>query len=171
MNNIEQVRDYRHTIYSITNFILENENAVVEFGNSLDWNDLETVPTWLLWDKSKIDTLIMTAGTIFLLPSIKLWIDSKKIQEVRELIGEQLFELILQTTKVDNSQAKSMDIGSVKQHLLSAGAAVIISSNSMRIRPWLSNILPKPKGKLDYILATEIMKHTIFVIHQLNTKV
>jgi hypothetical protein len=165
MENIEQIRDYRNTIYSITEFMLENENAVVEFGNSLTWSDLESVPTWLLWDKTKITNLVMTAGTIFLLPSIRMWIDSKKIQEVRDLIGEQLFDFILKTTKVDNNHLKTINITNVKEHLLSSGASVIIASNSMRIRPWLSNILPKSKGKLDPALANEIMKHTIFVLH------
>jgi hypothetical protein len=165
MNNIEQIREYRSTIYRITEFILENENAVTEFGNSLTWEDLESVPTWLLWEKNKITNLVMTAGTIFLLPSIRLWIDSKKIQEVRELIGEQLFDFILETTKVENSSVKPINIQNVKDHLLSSGASVIISSNSMSIRPWLSNILPKTKGKLNTILANEIMKHTIFVLH------
>jgi hypothetical protein len=165
MTNIEQIREYRNTIYSITDFILENENAVVEFGNSLTWNDLETVPTWLLWEKNRITNLVMTAGTIFLLPSIRIWIDSKKIQEVRDLIGEKLFDFILETTKVDNNQIKTLNITNVKDHLLSSGASVIISSNSMRIRPWLSNVLPKSKGKLDSVLANEIMKHTIFVMH------
>jgi hypothetical protein len=170
MNNIAQIREYRHTIYTITDFILKNEKAVVEFGSSLNWQDLESIPTWLLWDEQKIENLVMTAGTIFLLPSIRIWIDSKKIQEVRQLIGEQLFDFILETTKVENTQGKMLNIGNVKEHLLSSGSAVVISSNSMRIRPWLNNILPRPKGKLDPVLASEIMKHTIFVLHHTSLK-
>lgn len=168
MNSIEQIREYRQTIYKIADFIIDNENAVAEFGNSLDWSDLESIPTWLLWEDYKIKNLVMTAGTIFLLPSIRIWIDSKKIQEVRALIGEHLFEIILQTTKIDNNQIKSLNISNIEDNLLSSGASVIISSNSMRIRPWLTNILPKPKGKLDPTLAGEIMKHTLFVISQIN---
>ncbi|MBW9268593.1 MAG: hypothetical protein K1566_03015 [Candidatus Thiodiazotropha sp. (ex. Lucinisca nassula)] len=166
MSNYEAIRYYRNTIYSIADFMVTNENAVSEFGKSLKWSDLEDIPTWLLWDDKEIEQLVMTAGTIFLLPSIRIWIDGKKIQEVRELIGIELFELILNTTRIDNKMIKLLNIDNIKDNLLSAGSAVIISSSSMRIRPWISNSLPKPKGKLSPELASEIIKHTLFVVNQ-----
>ncbi|MEW8206429.1 MAG: hypothetical protein AB2746_09945, partial [Candidatus Thiodiazotropha taylori] len=128
--------------------------------------DLEDIPTWLLWDDKEVEQLVMTAGTIFLLPSIRIWIDGKKIQEVRELIGIELFELILKTTKIDNKMIKLLNIDNIKDNLLAAGSAVIISSSSMRVRPWISNSIPKPKGKLGAELASEIIKHTLFVVNQ-----
>ncbi|MEJ2622331.1 MAG: hypothetical protein P8163_19400, partial [Candidatus Thiodiazotropha sp.] len=89
--------------------------------------------------------------------------------EVRELIGEKLFDFILETTKVNSNQIKPINITNVKEHLLSSGASVIVSSNSMRVRPWLSNVLPQSKGKLDPVLANEIMKHTLFVLHHTSS--
>ncbi|MCG7920983.1 MAG: hypothetical protein N0C81_15625 [Candidatus Thiodiazotropha lotti] len=166
MRSIDNIREYRKTIYSIAEFLISNENAVSEFSTVLEWSDLEYIPTWLLWDKNDINNLILTAGTIFLLPSIRIWIDGKKIQEVRELIGKELFDLIMETTKIDNNQTKTLDLDHIEESLLSAGSAVIVSSSNMRIRPWITNVIPKPKGKLDFELANEIMKHTIFVINQ-----
>ncbi|MCG7899733.1 MAG: hypothetical protein JAY85_14925 [Candidatus Thiodiazotropha weberae] len=166
MSRLETIRDYRRTIYSIAEFMIRNKHAVSEFGNALVWSDLEHIPTWLLWDEGERYKVIMTAGTIFLLPSIRIWIDAKKIQEVRSLIGDELFDLILKTTKIDNYQIKYITLNNIQDSLSAAGSAVIISSSSMRVRPWISRAVPKPKGKLDSELAKEIMKHTIFIINQ-----
>lgn len=165
-NNIENCRQYRKTINMIADYILTNESAVIEFGDSLEWSDLENIPDWLLWNDNDINQLVMIAGTIFLLPSIRIWIDSKKIQEVRKLIGESVFDYILHNTTVNNNQVSSLNITNVAENILSAGAAVIISCHSLRLRPWLIRTIPKPKGKLDKLLAEQIMKHALYVLDQ-----
>ncbi|MES9938955.1 MAG: hypothetical protein ABW104_04185 [Candidatus Thiodiazotropha sp. 6PLUC2] len=167
-SEIDHVRQYRSTLNSIADYILTNEKSVVEFGNSLEWNDLENIPTWLLWDKNNIDHLVMTAGTIFLLPSIRIWIDSKKIREVSDLIGNDVFKFIMNNTHVNNQRISSLNITNVSENIKSAGASVLLSCYSIRLRPWLSHSLPKTKGKLNSILAQEILKHTLFVLE--NTK-
>jgi hypothetical protein len=165
-NNIESCRQYRKTINMIADYIIANENAVIEFGNSLEWSDLENIPEWLLWENNAIKQLVMIAGTIYFLPSIRIWIDSKKIQEVRKLIGESVFDYILHNTMVDNNQVSSLNITNVADNILSAGSAVIISCHSLRLRPWLIRTIPKPKAKLDKILAEIIMRHALSVIDQ-----
>ncbi|MES9859458.1 MAG: hypothetical protein ABW157_11550 [Candidatus Thiodiazotropha sp. LLP2] len=164
--NVEYYRKYRTTLYGIVDYILSNEKSVTEFGISLEWKDLEEIPTWLLWERNAIKQLVMTAGTIFLLPSIKIWIDSKKIREVSDLVGEEVFKFILANTHVNNQKVSSLNITKVSDNLLTAGISVIYSCYSIRLRPWLTHTLPKSnaKGKLDPILANEILKHSLFVL-------
>jgi hypothetical protein len=164
MYDIENARQKRAQLQLAADYIMSNEKAVSEFGSSLEWKDLENIPTWLLWNQSEINHLVLTAGTIFLLPSIRIWIDSKKIQEIRKLIGDRVFEFLMTNTHVDNQQILSLNMTNVTDNVLSAGAAVILSSHSIRIRPWLQNSIPKPKGKLDRVLAEEIMKHALFAL-------
>ena len=104
--NVESYRKYRTTLYGIVDYILSNEKSVTEFGISLEWKDLEEIPTWLLWERNAINQLVMTAGTIFLLPSIKIWIDSKKIREVSDLVGEEVFQIYF--SKYPCQQSKSL---------------------------------------------------------------
>ena len=170
-NSIEYCRQYRNTMNGIVDYILSNEKSVREFGDSLTWSDLESIPIWLLWKKSQIDHLALIAGTIFLLPSIKIWIDSKKIREVSELVGEDVFDFILSNTHVDNQRVISLNITNVKENLLSAGASVIFSCYNIRIRPWLSHTLPKSKGKLESVLANEILKHAIYVLENTRSNI
>jgi hypothetical protein len=164
MDNIENIRKYRNTISNIAEYMISNEKAVIEFGNSLEWIDLEMVPTWLLWEQNLINHLVMISGTIFLLPSIKIWIDSKKIQEVRTLVGDDVFDFLITNTQFDDQQVRSLSMTNVADNIISAGASVILSSYSMRIRPWLIQALPKSKGKLEQTLAQEILKHALYII-------
>jgi hypothetical protein len=166
MSDINNTRQKRVQLYLAADYIISNEKAVSEFGCSLEWKDLENIPEWLFWNQSEINHLILTTGTIFLLPSIRIWIDSKKIQEIRKLIGDRVFDYLMSTTHVDNQKIISLNMTNITENVLSAGAAVILSSHNLRIRPWLQSSIPKPKGKLDRVLAEEIMKHALFVLSQ-----
>ena len=171
MNDIEYARLNRRHIIQAAKYISSNEKAIAEYGDAIEWDDLEKIPSWLFWSRDRINHMVMTAGTIFLLPSIRIWIDSKRLQETRELIGDTVFDFIMSNTHVGNDKIHSLHMLNVSENIVSAGSAVIISSHSLRLRPWLINTLPKPKGKLDPILAEEIMKHTLFVLDQTRSNI
>ena len=166
MSDIEDARVKRNHIKLAADYISSNGKALAEFGTALEWNELKKIPIWVFFSQDRINHMVMTAGTIFLLPSIRIWIDSKRLQEIRALIGDVVFDFIMNNTHVENNKIHSLHLTNVAENVKAAGSAVIISSHSLRLRPWLVATLPKPKGKLDTVLAEEIMKHTLFVLEQ-----
>jgi hypothetical protein len=168
--DINQARAARYRMQQAAEFFSANEKAFSEFGDSLNWEDLENLPNWLFWKKKEISHFVLTVGTIFLLPSVRMWIDAKRIQKIRYLIGENVFEYILTHTPLDNKQNHSFNVTDVEASLLSAGAAVIISSHSLRLRPWLLRILPSPQGKLEQKLAIQILQHALRVLEQTSSQ-
>ncbi|MEJ2405401.1 MAG: hypothetical protein P8171_14090 [Candidatus Thiodiazotropha sp.] len=160
----EHARSKRQRLYHCIDFIGSNSKAYKEFGDSLNWNDCLEVPEWVYWDRSKINLLMDVCGTVFLLPIIRLWIDARKLSSIRELLGDTLFELILDRTPVNNNQRNLFQLNDVISSIHSSGSAVMIYSQSLRMRPWITGMLPTPKAKLEGDLAKQILKHSLEII-------
>jgi hypothetical protein len=161
---VERARSKRQRLYHCVDFISSNSKACKEFGDSLNWNDCLEVPEWIYWDSNKIELLMDVCGTVFLLPIIRLWIDAKKLSCIRELLGDTLFDLILDRTPVNNNQRNLFQLNDVISSIHSSGSAVMIYSQSLRIRPWIKGMLPTPKAKLEGDLAQQILKHSLEII-------
>jgi hypothetical protein len=168
MNEIKEARDIRARLASSVKFIMSDEEAINEAGHRLEWEDLEGLPDWYMWDESKIKHLVLVAGTVFLLPTIRLWIEAKKIKQIQMLISKPVFEYIMQYTHVDHMQRQAIDMDDMSSVLEEAGASVVLSSQEKRLHPWLEPKLPKSKGRLKKKVATELMNHTVFVIEQMQ---
>jgi hypothetical protein len=168
--SIDQARQIRRQIQYASEFFTSNEKAFSEFGDSIEWDDLKSLPAWIFLNQDEIEKIVLISGTIFLLPSIRIWIDARKIQEIRLLIGDSVFDYIMTNINTNNQQVHSLDMEDVQINLRSSGAAVIISSHSLKYRPWLKDILPEPKGKLDTALASDIFEQAIRVYSQSITE-
>ena len=171
MNEIKKAREMRVRLASSVNFFISNSDALNEAGDCLEWEDFEKIPEWYMWNEDKIQHLVLVAGTVFLVPTIRLWIEATKISRVKNLIGGNVYEFIMQYTQIDNSPEMQIDMDNLHSVMMSAGASVLMSSQEARLRPWLISKLPEAKGKLNRKIANELMNHTLFVLSQTDTVV
>ena len=128
MNGINKARKERERIASSVNYYLSNKDALKIAGDYLEWEDFERLPEWFMWDEERVQRLVMIAGTVFLLPSIRLWIEAQKINIVQNQIGKPVYEFIMRYTQVDNSPVMQIDIEDLHSSMKKAGASVILSS-------------------------------------------
>jgi hypothetical protein len=139
-----------------------------EAGDKLEWDDLEKLPEWYKWDETKIMHLVLVAGTVFLLPTIRLLIEAKKIKIIHNLISKPVYDYIMQYTHVDHLPKQQIDMEDMQSVLEAAGASVVLSSQDARLHPWLIKKIPDAKGQLNKKVAKELMNHTVFVLTQMD---
>ncbi|MET0026415.1 MAG: hypothetical protein ABW101_02160 [Candidatus Thiodiazotropha sp.] len=165
---VYSARNHRAGLYRSLEFVASNRKAYNEFGASLRWDDFKEVPEWVFFERKTIQQLTYIAGTIFLLPMIKMWIDARKIQSISNILGEGVLETIINNTKNTSCYTISFDTDEIIHNISSSGSAVLIYSHSTRIRPWITELLPKPRAKLDSDLAKQIMNHSYIMLSLCN---
>jgi hypothetical protein len=165
-NSIRMARLKRARLSAVADFILSKDDALESVGKDLEWEDIDSLPEWYLWDREQFDKLVLIAGIVFLLPTIRLWIESKKIDQVKALIGQPVYEFIMQYTLIGYSPIADVDMGEFKRAVETAGASVVLSSQDRKLQPWLIYKLPSAEGQLDKNLATELLNHSLFVLTQ-----
>lgn len=62
----------------------------------LPWAVLEALPGWCCWPEPRRARLQHLAGALFCGPSLKRWIDARRVDSVRRLLGEGDFDAVLQ---------------------------------------------------------------------------
>jgi hypothetical protein len=171
MNGINKARKIRANLCSAVDYFISNRAALDKAGDRLEWEDFENLPEWYLWDRERFQQLVLVAGTIFLLPTINLWIEAKKINVVQTMIGKHVFEFILQYTHIENSPEQQIEMNNLMDVIKTAGASVIMSSQESRLHPWLETKIPEAKKELNRKVATELLNHTLYVLLQTDSRV
>jgi hypothetical protein len=164
MIDINQSRQIRARIRRAISFYGSDSNALIRKGNKLQWSDLENIPDWYMWNNEQKIYLSLVAGTVFLLPSIRLWIENKKIHTVQALIGKTAYDFIISNTININNKDILLDIEDIESALLQIGASVIISSQNKKYHPWLLPKFPQSNKTIERKAALEIVNHALFVI-------
>ncbi len=136
--------------------------------SSLTWAALSELPDWCRWPQPELNRLILVAGALFSLPSIRLWIDAKKIREARKLIGDKTFELVMENKSVPQKCAQATSNKSVEQLFFCAGAAVLLSSTDEKLQLYVKNMLPSVAGRLPFNIATLLMSEALHTLTTIN---
>jgi hypothetical protein len=170
IDGINNTRIMRARFYSAVEFFINNNTALLNAGDELEWDDLVNLPNWYLWDDEAFQQLVLVAGTVFLLPTIRLWIEAKKINIIQSLVGKSIYEFIMKYTNIDSSPKQQLELDNLQDVINSAGASVILSSQVKRLHPWLIIKLPKAKGHIDRKLASELLNHTLYVLEYTGVK-
>jgi hypothetical protein len=167
---INDARSMRAILFSAVNYFLSNQSALGKAGERLEWEDFENLPEWYLWSDESLRQLVLVAGTVFLLPTIRLWIEATKINTIQRLIGKSVFDFIMQYTNIENSPEQQIEMDNLQDVINASGASVILSSQDPRLHPWLVTKLPQAKGQLNRKVATELLNHTLYVLVNTNNK-
>ena len=168
MIEIEKARLVRERIDQASKYFQSNESALSSNGQEIEWMDLEEFPEWCNWDKQRLHRLVLIAGTVFVLPSVRLWIKSKQIQKIQSLIGKNVYDFLIKYTYKEIEPSQHAFIEEIETTLTLTGSAVILSSVEPKLVPWLQKMVPKTNYKLKKYLATELLNHALYVIKHTN---
>jgi hypothetical protein len=166
IDEIEKARIYRSDIALASDFFISNEDDTTKSGEQIEWEDLEQLPSWVKWSNPMLNQLINVAGTVFMLPSIKLWLESDRIESIQTLIGNNVYEFLLNFTYIDTVQPSQVEIGDIEKLLQTSGSSVLLSTLEERLHPWVRKLLPECKSLLNKNIATELLNHSLYVVEK-----
>lgn len=168
MTNIEIARRYRSDIKNACTIIISNTELVQKHSGEIVWELLEQIPLWASWDIKVINHIVNIAGTVFMLPSIRLWLESDRIEVVRSTIGKEVYEYLINYTHINTLHLSIDDVVDIEKMLQSTGASVLLSTVHESVRPWISQLLPTAQRVINKDIALELFKHTLYVYDVTN---
>jgi hypothetical protein len=163
MTNIETARKYRSDIYQASSFIVSNTNLQLQNSSEFVWDDLEQLPFWVNWNKEKLLQLVNIAGTVFMLPSIRLWLESDRIEVVQSIIGKDVYDYLLKYTYINTLDVSLENVVNIEILLETTGASVLLSTVQENVRLWIINLLPETNKIINKEIAIELLKHALYV--------
>lgn len=140
---------------------------VVEQG--IDWSLLTALPAWCYWPEQERNRLIAVCGALFSVPAIRLWIDARKIRQVRELIGSNTFRLVMKNETVPSEFIGSVQSEDVSKLLFSTGSSVLLGSTDKALSQYLRTLLPESAGDLPVDIAKALLTEALDILTQVHT--
>ena len=167
-NDINIVRQKRALTVAAGCYI-ESQNHRNQDEKIIDWNRLHTLPHWCYWPEVERHRLLLLCGAMFLAPTIRLWINANQVREVRRLLGDVMFERIMDDDCIPRDPVRFILIHTddISDMLLTAGATVLIGSTESVFHTYCMPLLPQPVGKLSPTLAQCLLR---YVFHLMNDK-
>jgi len=120
------------------------------------WEALLTVPAWCYWPEDKRLALAMTAGALFLVPVMRLWIDAERIRQVTQILGAPLFDAVMRYEHLPQVTEQPPQDMPVESLLLASGASILLGSLETSLRSRLSALLPEPGGEVPDAIAKQL---------------
>jgi len=166
--------DFSLQMASIRNERQRRYDAAVLVRNSVicddffNWESLELFPNWCYWPLAERNRLLMVSGALFCAPAIRLWIDARKIREVRSLIGTKTLSLVMANDAIPQTPSKLPSYENVEALLLGTGAAVLLNSSPLELHNFLDTMLPDSAGKLPIDIAHLLLSQAMEILHAIN---
>jgi hypothetical protein len=133
---------------------------------------LHEVPEWCHWPSVRRERLVLIAGALFVAPAMRLWIEAKRIETARTLLGAEVFEQVMAFESVPREAPPLPADEDVRELLPAAGAGVLLGSlTCARLRDWLAPLLPQPTGPLPHALAAALAADTLALMVALEQPV
>ena len=121
------------------------------------WSVLYAVPDWCFWPMPQRERLTLISGALFIAPSIRMWIDGKRIKQAKNILGERCFDLVIAHFSVPHETLQLPETDDVRELLLGGGASVLLSAANDGLRGCLASLLPQPMGSLPQNVAQPLM--------------
>jgi hypothetical protein len=96
--------------------------------HAVPWRQLGELPGWCLWRNERRAQLVRLAGALFAAPGMRLWIDAARLRAARALVGERLFDRVMQSRGLPGEAPAVPERGDLARLLDSAGRAVLLGS-------------------------------------------
>jgi len=133
----------------------------------IEWSALDSVPHWCFEPPSYIGKLQMVCGAIFLAPAIRNWIDGKRIQEVRALIGPVAFAAVARSSVVTQTAGELEITEEVPAALAKGGASVLLNAiDNEQVKSLLALQFPMDVEPIDHNIAKGVYELSLNIVHQ-----
>ncbi len=153
MNLARENREAAYAAATLWNSLAENDVKEIP---QPDWETLLSIPDWCFWPEDKRHALALAAGALFLAPVLRLWIDAKRIRSARQLLGDTLFDAVLQYKTLPQEIKQPSQKIPVNVLFLSTGSSVLLGSLDPVLQQRLAPLLPPPGEPLQHKIATQL---------------
>ncbi|MEW6704696.1 MAG: hypothetical protein AB1430_07590 [Pseudomonadota bacterium] len=102
--------------------------AATAWAHPVPWAQLGELPEWCLWPDEQRARLVRVAGALFAAPGMRLWIDAARLRAARSLVGERLFDRVMQSPALPAQAPGVPDRGDLARLLDTAGRSVLLGS-------------------------------------------
>lgn len=137
--------------------LLASVQSSGEPSSPLGWSMLLDVPEWCHWPSARREHLVLIAGALFAAPAMRLWIEARRIEAARAVIGADVFERVMAHESVPRETTHIPAGEDIRVVFQAAGAAVLLGSLAHEcLRDWLAPLLPPSAGTLSQVIATAL---------------
>ena len=133
----------------------------------IDWSTLDAVPLWCFESTEYINKLQLVCGANILAPTISNWIDGKRIQEVRALVGPMAFAAVARSCATTEDTTELAVTEDVPEALAKGGASVLLSSiENAEVRALLAKQFPMNVEPINHAIAKTVYEASLNIVHQ-----
>jgi hypothetical protein len=141
---------------------LEKNTQLID---EVTWKDVENVPDWLVFEDKELDKLINICGAIFLLPNIKLWIETSRLTAIKQLLGDKIFNELI-NAEINHTKVVVNQIEDVGEFVKLSGMSVLKSSICKNYKDLLKDWEVNESHKLDINLAKTFVDLSLMLINK-----
>ena len=94
----------------------------------VDWRQLGELPGWCLWPAAPRLRLVRVVGALFAAPGMRLWIDGRRLEVARALIGRATLARVMTCHALPMQAPAVPPAGDLQRLFDSTGRAVLLGS-------------------------------------------
>ncbi|MFL6699998.1 MAG: hypothetical protein ACJ8GJ_22740 [Vitreoscilla sp.] len=125
---VHDMRTRRAHRAAVARAILEGPLAGAPEAAGVDWAELAELPGWCLWPAGTRLRLVRVVGALFAAPGMRLWIDGRRIEIARTLIGTATLARVMACPTLPMQAPAVPPAGDLQRLFDGAGRAVLLGS-------------------------------------------
>ena len=125
---VHDMRTRRAHRAAVARAILEGPLAGAPEAAGVDWAQLAELPGWCLWSAEARLRLVRVVGALFAAPGMRLWIDGRRIEIARTLIGTATLARVMACPTLPMQAPAVPPSGDLQRLFDGAGRAVLLGS-------------------------------------------
>ena len=113
---------------AVARTLIDGPLASAPEATGVDWRQLGELPGWCLWPAEPRLRLVRVVGALFAAPGMRLWIDGRRIEIARALIGKTTLARVMACPALPIQAPAVPPAGDLLRLFDSSGRAVMLGS-------------------------------------------
>jgi hypothetical protein len=113
---------------AVARALLQGQAALGADTPAVDWGQLADLPAWCLWPAPARLHLVRVTGALFAAPGMRLWIDGRRLEVARTLIGAATLARVMACPALPIQAPPVPPTGDLERLFDGTGRAVMLAS-------------------------------------------
>ncbi len=125
---MHEMRTRRAHRAAVARTLLDGSLASTPEATAVEWRQLGELPEWCLWPADARLRLLRVTGALFAAPGMRLWIDGRRIEIARTLIGTATLARVMACPALPIQAPAVPPAGDLQRLFDTSGRAVLLGS-------------------------------------------
>ena len=125
---LHDVRTRRAHRAAVARTLIDGPVACAPESAGMEWRQLGELPAWCLWPADARLRLLRVVGALFAAPGMRLWIDGRRLEIARSLIGPATLARVMACPALPIQAPAVPPSGDLQRLFDSSGRAVLLGS-------------------------------------------